>query len=211
MRGKISLAMSSEHKMEQRALSLELARAAADGDRSARRQLVLSLIDKVGTTVRCLNAGDPNTEDYIQDVLIEILNSVGSYRGESSIESWAERITVRVALRKIKQKNWRAKIVLLDSSREGIAIDLFGDDAIVKRQIWDRIIAALEKLDSDRRTVVVLQLVLGHTTAEIAHLTQTKFNTVKDRLAKGRELLRQELLRDSVLDDLLENYRRGPK
>ena len=55
----------------------DLAAAAAEGDGNARRVLVDRLLDRVGITVRCLAAGDPDADDYVQDVFIEILNSIG--------------------------------------------------------------------------------------------------------------------------------------
>ncbi|MCP4674396.1 MAG: hypothetical protein GY854_02530 [Deltaproteobacteria bacterium] len=95
MRGIKAAAMNDEYQANEPGSDLELARAASRGDRDARRRLVLRLMDRIGMTVRCLAAGDPNTDDYVQDVIIQVLKSIGSFRGESTIESWAERLTIK--------------------------------------------------------------------------------------------------------------------
>ncbi len=182
---------------------LELTRAAAQGDAEARRLLVERLLNRIGVTVRCLAAGDPDTDDYVQLALIEILQSVGSFRGESSIEAWAERIAIRTAMRQIKVRRWRATIVTLDTAQEGPSKDPSSEDEIVRHRISERITYLLETLSPERRLVVTMRLLLGHSIAEISEITNMKFNTVRDRLRVGRKQLRGKILRDPVLKELV--------
>jgi DNA-directed RNA polymerase specialized sigma24 family protein len=48
----------------------------------------------VATLIRCAYDAD----DATQVALVEILKAAPSYRGESSLEAWADRIAVRVAI-----------------------------------------------------------------------------------------------------------------
>ena len=50
-------------------------------------------------------------EDYAQASMIEILQSVGSFRGDASLEKWAERITVRTTMRLLR-RNRRADVAV---------------------------------------------------------------------------------------------------
>ena len=60
----------------------------------------------------------PNAEDLAQAAMVEILRSLGNFRGEGSLESWADRIARRTILNLLKQR-WRSKEVLtLDAAPE---------------------------------------------------------------------------------------------
>ncbi len=177
----------------------ELAAAAARGDPEARRLLVDRLLDRVGLTVRCLAAGDPDADDYVQDVFIEILNSIASFQRAGSLERWAERVAVRVTMRRLKKRVFRARIVTSDSEREAPDESPTFDLTLTRERTWRRIVGALELLSPERRLVVVLKLVLGCSIAEIAEQTEMKPNTVRDRLKKGRAELRAAFDGDEVL------------
>jgi len=187
------------------AYDLELARAAADGHDLARRELAERMLDRVATVVRCLGPADRNRDDYIQDALIEILRSIGSFRGESSLETWAERVTVRVAMRRIRKQNYRDGVIALDSTRDATSGSLSSEDQVIRRRFWDRVEVALSTLGAERRSALTLQLVLGYSVAEIAEATGAPVNTVRDRLAVGRKQLRAELLDDPQLVELVRS------
>jgi RNA polymerase sigma-70 factor (ECF subfamily) len=181
--------------------ALELTRAAANGDRGARRKLVDRLLDRVGMAVRCLAAGDADLDDHVQVALIEILDSAGNYRGESGLEAWAERIAVRTTMRRIKRSRFRAGIVALDPEREGRSREPAPEHLAVRHRMSLRISALLAELAPERRQVLTLRLVMGYGIEEIAELTGMKINTVRDRLAVARRQLRQRIQRDPVLRD----------
>ena len=188
-------------RMTTRERELELARSAGRGDRVAGRELVRLLIDRVAITVRCLAAGDPNAEDYIQDAMIEILRSASSFRAASSLHTWAERIAVRVSMRRIRQHSFRRDIVALAPQPDATSPTPTAEEALNRQRIWERIGAALETLGPEQRAAVVLRLVLGCSVAEIAELTDARLNTVRDRLALGRRQLRERVLADPQLVD----------
>jgi RNA polymerase sigma-70 factor (ECF subfamily) len=187
------------------AYDLQLARAAAEGRSAARRELAERMLDRVATVVRCLGAGDRNRDDYVQDAMIEILRSIGSFRGQSSLETWAERVTVRVAMRRIRKQSFRDKVVSLDPGSEGRTASLSSEEQVMRRRFWDRVEAALARLGPERRIALTLQLVLGYSVAEIAETTGAPVNTVRDRLAVGRKLLRAEMLADPELVELVRD------
>jgi RNA polymerase sigma-70 factor (ECF subfamily) len=187
------------------AYDLQLARAAAEGRPAARRELAERMLDRVSTVVRCLGAGNRNRDDYVQDAMIEVLKSIGSFRGQSSLETWAERVTVRVVLRRIRKQSYRDGVVALDSTREGRSSSLSSEEQVMRRRFWERVEAVLAALGPERRVALTLQLVLGYSVAEIAEATGAPVNTVRDRLAVGRKLLRAQMLADPELVELVRD------
>lgn len=50
---------------------------------------------------------DETAEDFAQDALIKVLNNLDSFRGESRLTTWAQRIAVRVAYTELRRRRWR--------------------------------------------------------------------------------------------------------
>lgn len=187
-----------------RSLDRDLARRAGDGDEAARREVAGRLLPRVRTTVRYLVAGDRDSDDLVQQALLEVLRVVGTYQGNASLEYWADRVVVRTALRRIKQRRWRETIVRLDSEEPGVA-DAGQERSYERRELRRRLAVHLEKIPLQRRTAVVLHWVRGYTIPEIADLTGAKLNTVRGRLRDAKRQLRKQLLKDPVLRDWIES------
>ena len=114
---------------DKRSDDLALARAAGRGEAQACRELAERLLRRVRLTVTYLAAGDRDADDLMQVSLIEILRVAGTYRGESSLERWADRIAVRTALRALKQRRRREQIVQLGDDDRGSGSRLDGRSA----------------------------------------------------------------------------------
>ena len=66
---------------------------------AAQRILVRRLLGRVQRLCRALLRNGHDAHDSAQLSLLEIFQSARSFRGDSSVERWADRITVRTALR----------------------------------------------------------------------------------------------------------------
>ncbi len=200
--------MISKNRNHRRTSSPEsdvaLAQAAANGESSARRKLAGRLFDHVRATVFYLAAGHSEVEDCVQLALIEILKSTSTFRGDSSLEAWAERIAVRATLRYIKTRRWRSEIVTLvaehDRPDEGSP-----EVEVLRGQISRRLTSILRSVQRKQQEVLILRLVLGYSIAEIAELTETNAHTVRYRLKSGRKELRAKLLEDGELIAWMRN------
>lgn len=189
-----------------RSADLALAQAAGRGDVEARRRLAQRLFDRVTTTVGYLTRGRGERDDIVQEALIEILRSAGGFRGEARLETWADQITTRVALRLLAKGRRRDAIVqaVEDLPEPGAAASGAADNASHRTFLLRRRLAAhLEALSADRRTAIVLHLVHGYSVEEIAQIQGAPVNTIRDRLQVGRKQLRKALLKDPSLRELM--------
>ncbi|MBW2276142.1 MAG: RNA polymerase sigma factor [Deltaproteobacteria bacterium] len=181
---------------------LELAQAAAQGDEQARYALIKRLIGRIRSIVFYIAGGHADAEDWAQQSAVEILLSIKSFRAESTLEAWAERITVRTVMREIKRARKRdnpltAEPIPLQSS----GID--GEARLERRRISTRAADLVGRLKPKHREAIVLHLVLGYTSAEISEMTDTHVETVRYRLKAGRKHLRTLIEDDPMLVDWL--------
>lgn len=65
------------------------------------RGLQAALASKVNGDLEALS------EDFAQEALLKILNSLDTFRGESRFTTWAQKIAVHIALSELRRRRWR--------------------------------------------------------------------------------------------------------
>ena len=130
-------------------------------------------------------------EDLTQEIFIQLLRKVGSFRGESKFSSWLHRFTTNHVLmhfRRVTRRGEKFPSWIEDEAIQGLNVS-FG------RQFLDRIAidAALAKLPPGSRSVFVKFDVEGYNHEEIAALLGCSVGNSKSQLHKARRKLRKLL------------------
>ncbi len=175
-----------------------LTAAAATGDQDACRDLVALLQPRIRNLCVFLAGRRHDPDDLAQNVLMEILQSAGSFRGESSLARWADRIAVHTGARVVEKRQRRDRL-WERHGRELNEGDARSPDELTDRKVKVRLALLLSTLPDERRTAMVLHHVQGYSIAEVAQMTDALPNTVRDRLQVGRSELRALILNDPVL------------
>jgi RNA polymerase sigma-70 factor (ECF subfamily) len=169
----------------------------AASDPVACRTLANRLVNRVHRVSKSILRSPADADDAAQQSLIEILTSAGSYRGESSVERWSDRIVVRTSLRLARSRQKLTAQSEDESALETLVSDdrpaAFGDRA-------PRPVAKyLAELPEAQRNALVLRHVMGYSVSEIAEMTDVSPNTVKDRLLRGSREMRRLIRRDVAI------------
>lgn len=175
-----------------RGSELALMKRVALGDARAQRVLAHRLAPRVQRIARRLLNSAADAEDAAQNSLLEILRSAGSYAEQSSIERWADRITVRTSLRLAREQR---KPWLLGSLIDVESLASFGRGSVAE-QTPRPMESYLSELKDGRREILVMKHALGYTTEEIAAALDLPVGTVKDRLVTARKQLRKQISRE---------------
>lgn len=183
-----------------------LTAAAARGDPAARRELVERLLDATRRKIGYLVAGDRDADDMTQLALVEVLESAGTFRGDCSLQFWADRITTRTAMRELRRRKRSAE--LARQADWTPAAEVGADEAADLVRVRARLATMLDKLSPERRAALVLHHVEGYGIAEVAALTGAPVNTVRDRLRVARRQLRKRLRYDPELTSWLNSRSR---
>jgi RNA polymerase sigma-70 factor (ECF subfamily) len=177
-------------------------------DPRAVEEIIGRLAPRVRQTVWLLAGGSGEVEDLAQICLLTILESLDKFRGTGPLEAWAGQLTYRVLMRALKRQRRSERTVTLVAEDTGVAP---GDpERETERLGLNRALGRLMlKLPEKRREVLVLRVLYGYSVAEVAELTGTPMNTVRDRIRVGLKDLRQAMVRDEEAMDLLGRNRRG--
>ena len=196
--------LSSERTAEAdaEAEDLRLIERLREGSEQAYEDLLQRFQQPVYTlALRLLNdAGEAC--DVVQEVFLKVFRNIGSFRGQSSLKTWIYRITVNEAhntrrwffrhrrreveldLKPEDTRNWKEMIP--DGGRSPF------DEACDHEQ-HVMIESALERINPTFRAAVVLRDITDLSYEEIAEVLGVSLGTVKSRILRGREALREEL------------------
>ncbi len=173
----------------------ELLSLAAAGDPTAQERLVLLLRRRVRTIALAVLGHAADAEDTVQCALMEILASARTFRGDN-LYAWSDRIAVRTAVRHARKRRMRSAQV--DATTDPTTLCAAPGSPSPEHAIPRPILDYLAELPEARRTALVLRHVMDYSLDEIAQLTSTPVNTVKDRLLQARRQVRQRIRRDLV-------------
>lgn len=144
---------------------------------------------------------DPSeSSDVVQEVFIKVFRGIGAFRGQSSLKTWIYRIAVNEAHNHRRWfSRWRGNQIGLDEEQsDGRTYeDVLADsgpspfDVTANHETRTRIEEGLRQLRTPYREALVLREIEGLGYEEIAEVLQISLGTVKSRIVRGREFLRE--------------------
>ncbi|MFP4057640.1 MAG: sigma-70 family RNA polymerase sigma factor [Candidatus Brocadiia bacterium] len=179
---------------------------AQSGDVEAFGQLVERYQDALYNGIHRMVASRQDAEDLAQEAFVKAFRGIEAFRSRSSFYTWLYAIAVNVAIshRRKQGSSRRLNPVSIQATADetGHAMDVVDqgprpEEPAANREAGQRIEEAIDQLDDDHRTVVVLRDIEGFDYQTIAGMLDCPQGTVKSRLHRARLALR-EMLKDLV-------------
>jgi len=156
--------------------------------------------DRLYNTIYRLVGSAEDARDVLQDVFVKAFENLERFRGGSSLYTWLFRIAVNTSLSHRRKRRW----VSLGAGgpddadppgRPPLADPAPSDpsDGVMAAETERLVQEAIDSLDAEHRTVVVLRDVQHCDYREIADILDVPTGTVKSRLHRARLLLRERL------------------
>jgi RNA polymerase sigma-70 factor, ECF subfamily len=145
--------------------------------------------------------------DTTQEVFLKVFRGMKHFHGESSLKTWIYRIAIHEAS---NRRRWWFRHKARETSMEphetnveepfssGMKDCLLDDgespfEHVAHEEIRLKVEEELRQVQEPYRTTVILRDLEEMSYEEIAEITQVSLGTVKSRLTRGREALRQRL------------------
>lgn len=172
------------------ASDLDLTQAAARGEMDAFEALYERYYRRVYSLCLRMVANVTEAEDLTQEVFIQLLRKLGSFRGESAFTTWLHRLTVNHVLMHFRKRGVRLEKTM-DEGEVPEQIEV-GSERPQSMPVIDRIALdkAIAELPPGYRSVFVLHDVEGYEHEEVANLLGVSVGTSKSQLHKARMRLR---------------------
>lgn len=168
--------------------------AAQAGDKKAAAALLQKLLPRLRNLVRYLVRGDQHVDDIAQEALIAILRGLPTYRGEGTINSWADRITARAALAWLRRARKTREREQEAFDPQSLQARSEAPDAYALRR---QAVARLDVLPYDQRHALVLHHVVGLSVPEVAAQLDAPLETIRSRLRIAHHKLRELAAKES--------------
>lgn len=158
---------------------------------------------RVYNMARRMVRSDADAEDVTQDVLLQVVRKLPTFRGEAALPTWLHRVTLNTAL------SHRRKMAVREEHRSRDAFEVVIADEPEPAAGWDGVSApeaqllsresrslierAITALPPLYRSVFVLSDVEGLPNAVIAAQLGLSLPAIKSRLHRARQLMREAL------------------
>jgi RNA polymerase sigma-70 factor (ECF subfamily) len=176
------------------------------GDISAIERLVGKYQGRIYNLILKICANPDSAAELTQDTFVKIIENIDRFESRSSFYTWAFRIAVNLALNYCKRKTtvrWTsldAETVADDEQTKQSLAAILQDEKspdpaqiAENRELCRLVQAALDKLDDEQKTIIVLRDIEGMDYAQIAEVLVVELGTVKSRLSRARAALRHLL------------------
>ncbi|MBM3268838.1 MAG: sigma-70 family RNA polymerase sigma factor [Candidatus Sericytochromatia bacterium] len=169
----------------------ELIRRAQAGDKSAYEALVGPYLDRFYGLAYQLMRNQDDASDVVQEALIKAYRSIGSFRGEADFLTWVTRIlrnTVLDELKRAVRRHEEAVETLPES------LDRSLENKAEQKELKEIVHTAIDQLSPKLKEPLVMYDIEGYAYEEISQILGLNIGTVKSRLNRARESLRQKLV-----------------
>jgi RNA polymerase sigma-70 factor (ECF subfamily) len=174
-----------------------------EGDEAAFSEVFHLYRDMVYTLAVKLLADKAESLDVTQEVFLTLFRKIHSFRGDCSLKTWLYRVAVNQAAN--RNRWWKRR-----QNHRFISLDLphasseqhpppprstapSAERNYLSAQMRKALTRELQELPFDQRVAVVLRDVQGLSYEEIAEVTGATLGTVKSRIGRGRDRLRETL------------------
>lgn len=169
------------------------------GDEEAFEELVRSQMGRMLAVARRF-LPEEDARDAVQDALLNVTKSIGSFRGNARLSTWLHRIVVNAALMRIRTRKRKPEDSIedllprfLEDGHQAEPAAPWRESALElleRDEVRQTVRASIQELPEDYRAVLLLRDVEERDTQETAQLLSISPGNVKVRLHRARQALR---------------------
>ena len=199
---------------EEPTAELELIAALQAGDDRAFERMVRAHVGRLHALALRLLQNPADADEVVQESFLSAYRNLGNFRGDSQLGTWLHRIAVNASLQRLRRRKRQGDEGELDALLPRFGEDGYpehfherwvqtAEELATRAETREQVRRMIDKLPDNYRTVLILRDIEELDTAEVAQLLELAPGTVKVRLHRARQALRNllehefELTRDT--------------
>jgi RNA polymerase sigma-70 factor (ECF subfamily) len=178
----------------------ELVRRARGRDEAAVRASMQANNRRLYRLARGVLRNDAEAEDVVQETYVRAFTHLEQFRGDSSLSTWLSRIAMNEALGRLRRLRPGVELSTLPQGALEAQIIQFPltssedpEKSMAQREIQHVVEHAIDELPEPFRLVFITRVIEGMNVEETAEILGLKPETVKTRLHRARNLLRENV------------------
>ncbi len=192
---------SKPAEVSERHVDAQLVKRVQNGDEVAFR----SLFDRYNRRAYAVAIGVVKNQqdalDVVQDAFIKVHKHIGNFKGNASFYTWLYRIVMNLAIDHVRKArkitDFDDGIHKDDAAGDGALLPRIAESnpgkTVARREMTEKIQAALETLPEYHRAVILLREVEGLSYEEMAEVLEVPKGTIMSRLFHARRKMQDEL------------------
>ncbi|NSW92293.1 MAG: sigma-70 family RNA polymerase sigma factor [Firmicutes bacterium] len=180
----------------------DLIRKSQKGDIEAFEQLIESYQKKVFNIALGMMGNYDDANDISQEVFIKVFKSIRNFRQQSSFSTWLYRITTNACLDELRKRKNSKNIISIDQVihlENGEVVRQIEDDGPTpestaeRNELKEAVRDAIFQLSNEHKEVIILRDIQGFSYDDIAKIISCPQGTVKSRINRARNMLKEIL------------------
>jgi RNA polymerase sigma-70 factor (ECF subfamily) len=173
----------------------QLIEATRAGDSEAFGRLVEQYQDRLYNSLLRVLGSAEDARDVVQDAFVQAYLKLETFRGSAAFYTWLYRIAFNLAMSHARKRRPTASLDEAKASfgREPVDGQPMPDVHMLRRERVQLVHAALAALSAEYRQILVLRELEGCRYDQIAEILALPVGTVRSRLFRAREQLREQL------------------
>lgn len=151
------------------------------------------------TAGKVLGQGKPEVEDAVHNAMLKIIERLDmiDVSDVTKAKNLCGIIAKNIAKDHLKLKE-NQSLSLDDTFGDLPSDDADPDEIVIRRDTYEILLRAVRNLDEKYRDVCILKYVHGYKEREVAELLNISAGTVATRIHRAKQILREELRRESI-------------
>ncbi len=177
------------------------------GNLDAFNELVKRYESKVYTIAYRFTGNHADASDLAQEAFIKAYRGLNSFRGDASFATWLYKIVSNVCRDELRKQQRKKNVSLEDlvvnpgNARHLESTEQTPEEYIESDEIQRLVQQQLNNLPEEQRLILVMREIQGLTYDEIAVALDCNLGTVKSRLNRARQNLKQNVMKYRELFD----------
>ncbi len=187
----------------------QLVKKSLQGDIQAFEQLVLNYQNKIYALAYRYMGNEEDAYDISQEVFLKAYRSLQTFEGTSSFGTWIYRVATNVCLDELRRRKNKIVPFSLDealATKDGDEVDIEiadksppPDILYEKKEFSQYIQTLLDEMKPEHKNIIILRDIMELSYEEITGVLNCSIGTVKSRLSRARNVLKEKLLLRELL------------
>ena len=182
----------------------KLLRRAQKGDEAAFEELVKLHQKAVFAVCWRICRNEEDAMDAAQETFLAAWRGLAAFRGEAAFSTWLTRLATNASLDILRKKKHCAQEISAETvEEEGVQLvseEELPQERLERQEKGEEVQKALLRLTAEHREVLVLREMREMSYEEIAKALDISVGTVRSRISRGREKLREILLQGNFFE-----------
>ena len=186
---------------------LKLVERSKGGDLTAFEDLVLMYQKRIYNLSFRMMGNEEDACDMTQEAFLKAFKSIRKFNSKSTFGTWVYRIAVNTCIDELRKRK-KVKLYPIvhndnlrgDGSRLIVDTGDLPEERIERRETAEQVQRAINNLAKEHKAVIILRDIQGRTYSDIADILKLNLGTVKSRISRARQSLKEELISQGELE-----------